>query len=280
MTLEHFTRIMSISGDVDMRTKCSFARRVLPIIFLICLIFGGSGKENHINESSALSSHSSSSGSSNPLREADLLTLVNAWNPLNANYNPILVQYDREFSLDRRAFNDFVSLMEDCRSAGCEPYICSAYRPIYKQHELFELKVYRLMKEGMEEALARTTAAREVALPGTSEHQLGLAVDIIDSDYGYLDEAQADTPTQKWLMENSWRYGFILRYPEGKSEITGIIFEPWHYRYVGKEAAEDIYKSGLCLEEWLEEKEKQELLVLSLHQRMPADEWEIVPEIS
>ena len=111
-----------------------------------------------------------------------------------------------------------------------------------------------MMASGMNEELARIAAAREVAAPGTSEHQLGLSVDIIDSEYTVLDEAQANTPTQQWLMKNSWRYGFILRYPEGKSEITGIIYEPWHYRYVGKEAKEDIYESGLCLEEWLETK--------------------------
>ena len=91
-----------------------------------------------------------------------------------------------------------------------------------------------------------------VALPGTSEHQTGLALDIVDAGYQELDEAQENTPVQQWLMRNSWRYGFILRYPTGKSNITGIIYEPWHYRYVGRDAARAIYESGLCLEEYLE----------------------------
>ena len=91
-----------------------------------------------------------------------------------------------------------------------------------------------------------------VAVPGTSEHELGLAVDLTDNDYRELDEAQEDTATQKWLMENSWRYGFILRYPNDKSEATGIIYEPWHYRYVGKATAKAVYESGLCLEEFFD----------------------------
>ena len=94
-------------------------------------------------------------------------------------------------------------------------------------------------------------AKKWVAVPGTSEHQLGLAVDIIDSNYGYLDDYQASMPTQKWLMEHCWEYGFILRYPEGTTEITGIIYEPWHYRYVGVEVAMEMKQLGVTLEEYL-----------------------------
>ena len=108
------------------------------------------------------------------------------------------------------------------------------------------------MQAGYSEEEARTETARNVAKPGTSEHQLGLAVDIVDKDYQVLDEAQEDTAVQKWLMENSWRYGFILRYPGDRSDITGIVYEPWHYRYVGRKAAEEIYREGIVLEEYLE----------------------------
>ena len=95
--------------------------------------------------------------------------------------------------------------------------------------------------------------ADAVAAPGTSEHELGLAVDIYSSENIELDESQEDTETQQWLMEHCYEYGFILRYPKDKSEITGIIYEPWHYRYVGVDAAMDIRDSGLCLEEYLEQ---------------------------
>ena len=94
-------------------------------------------------------------------------------------------------------------------------------------------------------------AAKEVAVPGTSEHQLGLAVDIIDTNNWNLDESQESMPTQQWLIANSWRYGFILRYPNGTTNITGIIYEPWHYRYVGCQVAKEIYERGITLEEYL-----------------------------
>ena len=91
-----------------------------------------------------------------------------------------------------------------------------------------------------------------VAVPGTSEHQLGLAVDLVDLDNQNLNESQEETAVQKWLLGNSWKYGFILRYPNDKRGLTGIIYEPWHYRYVGKDAAREIYETGVCLEEYLE----------------------------
>lgn len=99
---------------------------------------------------------------------------------------------------------------------------------------------------------AQKQAATEVAVPGTSEHQLGLAVDLVDASYQVLDEAQASTPAQQWLMEHCWEYGFILRYPAEKQDITGIIYEPWHYRYVGRDHAQSIRQSGQCLEEFLQ----------------------------
>ncbi len=186
--------------------------------------------------------------------EAELLSLVNPWNSINADYVPQLDYLSDGTAVDYRCIESLRALLTACREAGNAPYICSAYRSFDTQTQLFENKIARVMAEGYSRAEAEDIAAREVARPGTSEHQLGLAVDIIDSSYTALDEGQAATPTQLWLMENSWRYGFILRYPADKSDITGIIYEPWHYRYVGEEAAEEIYESGLCFEEWLEEK--------------------------
>ena len=91
-----------------------------------------------------------------------------------------------------------------------------------------------------------------MAVPGTSEHQTGLALDIVDTSYQILDEAQEDTDVQRWLAEHSWEYGFVLRYPLGKSEITGISYEPWHYRYVGRTAAREMTELGLRLEEYVD----------------------------
>ena len=115
-----------------------------------------------------------------------------------------------------------------------------------------ENKIKRLMKEeGYSRAVAAEIAKESVAVPGTSEHQLGLAVDIVADGYYVLDYTQAKTATQAWLMEHCWEYGFILRYPENTTEITGIIYEPWHYRYVGTEVSLELRDLGITLEEYL-----------------------------
>ena len=145
-----------------------------------------------------------------------------------------------------------MEMLDACRAAGLEPYVASAYRTHSDQIYLHNNKIQRLINEGYSEAEAKVLAGTVVAVPGTSEHELGLALDLVDYSYRNLDEAQENTAVQKWLKENSWKYGFILRYPNDKSQITGIIYEPWHYRYVGKAAAKEIYESGLCLEEYLE----------------------------
>ena len=185
-----------------------------------------------------------------------LLILVNPWNMLPEDYTAELQQvtWDQEENqfMDVRCADRLLQMMQDCFDAGCTPYICSGYRTMEKQQFLFNNKIARLVAMGVSAEEAPMQAAESVAIPGTSEHQLGLAVDIIDYNYPYLDEFQENMPTQKWLMENSWRYGFILRYPSDKSDITGIIYEPWHYRYVGMVAAREIYELGVTLEEYLE----------------------------
>lgn len=108
------------------------------------------------------------------------------------------------------------------------------------------------MARGLNRNQAEIEAARNVAYPGTSEHHLGLAVDIVSLQYQQLDEAQARTPEIIWLTEHCSEYGFILRYPKDKTQITGIVYEPWHFRYVGVETAKVIMEQGLCLEEYLE----------------------------
>ena len=140
-----------------------------------------------------------------------------------------------------------------CYDAGLTPVICSAYRTQDFQQTLHDNKVSEWMEQGYSREEAREKAGHQVAVPGTSEHQLGLAVDIVDVNYQLLDTNQENTAVQKWLLENSWRYGFILRYPTGQTDVTGIVYEPWHYRYVGKEYAQDIHEKGLCLEQYLEQ---------------------------
>ena len=184
--------------------------------------------------------------------EAWNLILVNPWNPLPENYSFTKKELSNGHAVDERCYPDLQAMMDACRAAGNSPVICSSYRSYEKQQSLYQNKVNRLAAQGYSQEKAREEAAKAVALPGTSEHQLGLAVDIVDIANQNLDSSQENTAVQQWLMEHSWEYGFILRYPNDKSDITGIIYEPWHYRYVGKDAAAEIYQQGLCLEEYLE----------------------------
>lgn len=179
------------------------------------------------------------------------LRLVNSENPMPKNYAIETVTLSSGLKVDKRCYPDLQDMMDDCRAAGLSPIICSAYRTQEYQEDLFRKKVDWYLEQGYDEKYAEEEAGKEVAVPGTSEHQLGLALDIVDSSYQTLDEKQEDTDVQRWLLKHSWEYGFILRYPTGKSDITGIIYEPWHYRYVGKEAAEQIHNANICLEEYL-----------------------------
>lgn len=181
------------------------------------------------------------------------LQLVNFQHPLPEEHTIQTVTLKNGLRVDERCYPELQSMMDACRAEGLEPVICSAYRTHKEQEELFQNKIDRLIEQGYSEADAETEAGKVVAVPGTSEHELGLAVDIADMNHQLLDESQEDTEVQKWLMEHSWEYGFILRYPTGKSDVTGIIYEPWHYRYVGKEDAEQIHTLGVCLEEYLAE---------------------------
>lgn len=182
----------------------------------------------------------------------ELLTLVNPWNELPEDWQVDLVTLSNGLQIDRRCYDALQEMMDACREAGYEPLICSAYRTQETQQDLFNNKVAKLEAGGKSHDEAVQEAGTVVAVPGTSEHQLGLTVDVVDVNNQNLTEEQEKTPTQKWLMANSWRYGFIHRYPNSKSDITGIIYEPWHYRYVGVETAQTLRESGQCLEEYLQ----------------------------
>lgn len=194
----------------------------------------------------------STAASNSPGSDDWRLLLVNPWNSLPAGYEVTVKQLSNGHAVDERCYPDLQEMMDDCRAEGLQPLLCSSYRTQDKQQSLFDNKVNSLIAQGYAEDAAREKAAESIAVPGTSEHQTGLAVDIVDINNQNLDESQESTPAQQWLMENSWQYGFILRYPSDKFGITGIEYEPWHYRYVGKEAAKEIREQGICLEEYLE----------------------------
>lgn len=179
------------------------------------------------------------------------MTLVNAENPMQEGYVPELAEVENGYSVDARIAEDLNAMLAAARADGCQPQICSAYRSVEKQVQVFNDTVNSWISQGSSfwDAYQRTT--QEVALPGTSEHGIGLAVDIVSNQYGELDAKQAETMEAQWLQEHCYEYGFILRYPPEKQSLTGIIYEPWHYRYVGREMAQKIKESGLTLEEYL-----------------------------
>ena len=179
------------------------------------------------------------------------LTLVNPWTPLPEGFQPQLATVTGGYQVDQRCAGPLEAMLAACQAAGHAPVLCSAYRTQEMQASLYQSLVTQRQAQGFSLAQAQESAATEVAAPGTSEHQLGLAVDIVDADYQLLNHAQEDTSVQQWLLEHCWDYGFILRYPADKGDVTGIIYEPWHYRYVGREHAQAIRATGLCLEEYL-----------------------------
>ena len=179
------------------------------------------------------------------------LLLVNPWNKLPEEFTVELKELPNGLQVDARIYDDLTAMLSDCRKAGLWPVVCSAYRPAATQTRLYNNKIARLQAAGYSREAAIRQAGRWVAVPGTSEHQTGLAVDLVSSSYQVLDKKQEQTEEQKWLMEHCWEYGFILRFPSDKCGVTGIGYEPWHYRYVGKETAKAMQESGLCLEEYL-----------------------------
>ncbi len=158
----------------------------------------------------------------------DGILIANKTYSLPSDYDP---------GVDAEAYGALTEMFAAAASEGLSMYVCSGYRSYATQAELYNSYVYR---DGS------AAADRYSARPGHSEHQTGLAFDI-NSTSSYF----AGTPEANWIEANCHRFGYILRYPAGKEWATGYMYEPWHIRYIGKEAAEAVYASGLCLEEYL-----------------------------
>jgi LAS superfamily LD-carboxypeptidase LdcB len=194
--------------------------------------------------------------------------LVNPWHKVPEGYKVTLKDLPDEYASSKKVadfiYDDLMDMIYDCEEAMREMFAgtgkkvptvwCrSANRTNTDQRILFQRRVdkEKAAAPGISQAEAERRAAMVVAPPGTSEHQLGLAVDLVDKRLNSLEEAQENMEAQIWLMENCWKYGFILRYPKGTTDITGIIYEPWHYRYVGHAVAAEIHEQGITLEEYI-----------------------------
>lgn len=173
------------------------------------------------------------------------LMLINTWNPLKKEKTELLELRNGQ-KIDERIYEDLQQMFDDARAAGFDPEVTSGFRAKAKQQELFDEKVQEFIDKGYTKTQAKEAALEWVAEPGHSEHETGLAVDIneIDGNSGSL---------YQWLEKNCKNYGFILRFPATATEITGVEYEPWHFRYVGQEAAAYITAYGLTLEEYVEE---------------------------
>ncbi len=179
------------------------------------------------------------------------LMLVNAENYIPDDYAPELIELSNGEKVDARIYADLQEMFDAARAQGLELFVAAGYRTWEEQQRLLDEKTQAYEEEGYSKKQAKKLACQWVALPGTSEHQLGIAVDI-NADT----KISASDDVYNWLLENGVAYGFIKRYPPDKTHITGISNEPWHYRYVGREAAKEIAAQGVCLEEYIDSIEK------------------------
>lgn len=175
------------------------------------------------------------------------LILVNRDYYIPKDYEVELTELSNGEKVDSRIYPDLQEMFDDARAEGFQLFVADGYRTEETQQRILDEKIEAYKNEGYSDSEAEKKAKEWVAIPRTSEHQLGIAVDInADTTRSSSDEVY------NWLAQNAYKYGFIKRYPSDKTEITGVINEPWHYRYVGKEAAQEIYSQNVCLEEYIQ----------------------------
>ena len=251
---------------IKIRNKFKFIYAIVIIIVLITLVItlivtniknksiDTAIKETKVEENIALANatlYNIKENINSRLNDWKLI-LVNKENYLPDNYEVNLKTINGNMKVDERIYNDLKNMLNDAKKENLDLLICSSYRSTSKQKKLFNDKIKEYKNKGYSDEEAYKEASYWVLIPGTSEHETGLSVDIVSIDNQVLDENQEKTKEQKWLIENSYKYGFILRYPTNKKDITGVNYEPWHYRYVGKENALQIKKLNVCLEEYIE----------------------------
>ena len=183
------------------------------------------------------------------------LILVNKQHPIPDDYELKIGSISTprgRMKCDRRIIYDLNKMLEDAKEEGINLVVCSPYRPSSRQDYLFDKKVKKYIKQGNSYMDAYYLTAQAVTIPGASEHEIGLALDIVSDKYSGLNEGFGASDAGIWLEKHCTEYGFVIRYPLGKESVTGIEFEPWHFRYVGKKAAKVMKEQNLCLEEFTE----------------------------
>ncbi len=178
------------------------------------------------------------------------LVLINKQHPIPEEYDFKLGTFTSGMRCDERVIEDLLLMMQAAKNDGLNLVVRSPYRTSDHQEDNFNDRIKSYMRQGLSYMEAYKATSRVITVPGCSEHEVGLALDITSDTFIPLLQGFADTEEGQWLEDHSYEYGFILRYPSGKEYITGIEYEPWHFRYVGREAAAIMTEEELCLEEF------------------------------
>lgn len=226
----------------------------IVIMIVVVMVYFFKGQKKNLIETSYLQDNlqiSNKDKFNNIAKAGELdwkIRLVNEKNPLPEDFSVELANIDNTRKFDKRAIKYLKEMLEDMKKQSITNiWIQSAYRNIEYQRVLYQKSINRYLKIGKSQEESEELTKKYINKPGTSEHNLGLAV-----DFNEVDEGFENTKAYKWLQENASIYGFILRYPKDKEEITGIEYEPWHWRYVGQEHAKKMNEESLCLEEYLQ----------------------------
>ncbi len=232
----------------------NFAKAILLPLCLVCCITvttGGCRDNTDTVESEYINT-----------KNPEYLVLLNKTHPSGEHYCPPdltkldseLTLYGKEIELRLYAAKATEALIAELHAQGfTDIVVTSGYRSYAYQQSLFNTYIGQEMAAhpNWSEQQAREYVLTYSAAPGTSEHHTGNAIDLISTNYVVLDETFAQNPAYEWLQNNAHRFGFILRYPADKTHVTGYSYEPWHYRFVGAEAATEMHERGLTLEEYL-----------------------------
>ncbi|MCD8322028.1 MAG: M15 family metallopeptidase [Oscillospiraceae bacterium] len=181
------------------------------------------------------------------------LQLIRYEYPLGEDYEPpSLTEIEDGEYMDSRVANALIDMIAAARASGYSVYVCSCYRSYSTQYSIYWNHVDSYMEEGMTQEEAEAATRLAVNYPGASEHQSGLAADILEYSGQDMEPYIGGSGLMLWLEENCAAFGYVIRYPDGKTDITGVEYEPWHLRYVGADAAMYMMENDLCLEEFLD----------------------------
>ncbi len=209
---------------------------IIILCITVCAVIGiFNASSNHVDGHYVAKNH----------KLPEYLMLINAWNEIDEDYEFEPVTLNNGEIINELIYPDLQNMFNDARAVGVDPEVVSGYRSAETQQQWLDERINEYIRQGYSDEQAEEMAKEWVAMPGHSEHQTGLAVDV-NARNGSSDKVY------EWLKNNCWKYGFILRYPQDKTEITGINYEPWHFRYVGYEAAQYINEHNITFEEYLE----------------------------